>query len=70
MSETIINTRYKDGRRYSYKPKFNKHEKKGYIKIAKELCYPSECIERLQQATSHEECSRILTTYRLGGMEE
>lgn len=37
--------------------KFNKRE---YINIARELCYPSEVIRRLKAAKTENECNRIM----------
>ena len=39
-------------------------ERKLHIKAAKDLFYPSECIEELKKATSGMEMDRIMMRYR------
>ena len=51
------------------KTSFEDLEQKEFIRIAKELKYPSEVIERLKQSKNSNEASRIMTTERLRLLE-
>ena len=43
--------------------------KKKYVKTAKELCYSKEIIEKLENATTENECIFILRSARKGTLE-
>lgn len=42
-----------------------KQERREYIKIAKDLCYPEETIEKIRKAKDENECSNILHMARM-----
>ena len=47
----------------------NKTIRKKYINTAKELCYPKVVIEKLENATTENECIFILRSARKGTLE-